>query len=57
MKCQMWCHLPLTLSSFVVIPPSFTTIPDGKQETEGDGSDTVGQDIVIGVPHKRSGST
>lgn len=52
----MWYHLPLTLSSFAVIPPIFTTIPDGKQETEG-GDDTAGQDIVNGAPHKRSGST
>ena len=49
-------HLPFTLSSLAAIPPNFTTIPDGKQETEGGGS-TAGQDMVMGFPHKRSGST
>lgn len=52
----MLSHLPFTLSSFAVMPLIFTTIPDGKQETEG-GGNIAGQDIVIGAPHKRSGST
>ena len=51
----MISHLPFTLSSFAERTPIFTTIPDGKQETE-DGGNTAGQDTVIGAPHKRSGS-
>lgn len=53
---NMLSHSPFTLSPFAVIPPTFTTIPVGKQETEG-GGNTAGQDIAIGAPHKRSGST
>ena len=49
-------HLPLTLSSLAVTPTILSTIPVGKQEMEGSG-DTTGQDIVIGAPDKRSGST
>lgn len=45
----MSSDLPLTWSSFAAIPPIFTTIPDGKQDTEGCGN-TAGQDIVIGAP-------
>lgn len=52
----MGSHRPLTLSSTAEIPSFFAPIPDGRQETEG-GTNTAGHAIVIGAPHKRSGSS